>query len=57
MGGHRWWCRNYGWSWLVVGSGCKIMTGRGCSWMVVGGGDKIMAGRGWSCMVVGGRTS
>ena len=40
-----------------MGSGCKIMTGRGCSGMVVGGGDKIMAGRGWSWMVVGGRTS
>ena len=31
------WSQNYGWSWMVVGGGSKIMAGRGWSWIVVGG--------------------
>ena len=27
MAGCGWWLRNYGWSWVVMGYGGKIMTG------------------------------
>ena len=33
--------QNFCWSWVVLGSGGKIMNGRELSWMVVNG-------RGWS---------
>ena len=33
MGGRGWWGRNYGWSWVVVSCGDKVMAGCGWSWM------------------------
>ena len=29
------WQENYGWSWVVVGAGSKIMAGHGWLWMVI----------------------
>ena len=33
MAAHGWWGRNYGWSWVVVSCGDKVMAGCGWSWM------------------------
>ena len=34
IAGPGWWWQNYGWSWMVVGGGSKIMASRGWMGMV-----------------------
>ena len=34
MAGHGWWGQIYGWPWVIVDGGSKIMAGHGWSWMV-----------------------
>ena len=46
MAGRGWWQQNYGWLWMVMGDGDKIMAGREWLWLVATKLRLVVGGRG-----------